>query len=123
MIDANVLTIRVKEVPQTANVTNVTFGDFEPTRIVSPIGNEPNVKMEVRVLNPGRIKFKNGLTPYLCKNGEVLMIHSDLVKDVEPPEHHVQKKERKPCHIVEITDSMLIEEEQFLHTRSGGSFT
>lgn len=48
--------------------------------------------------------------------------HPDLVKDMEPSEHHVRKRERKPCHVVEITYTMIIEEEQSLNTRSGRSF-
>lgn len=50
------------------------------------------------------------------------MIHPDLVEDMEPPEHCMQKRERKPSNIVEITDTMLIENEQSLHTQSGRSF-
>lgn len=121
-MDANVLSVRVEEVPKTANMTTVTFGSFEPTKIISPIENGPEAKTEVRNLNQERINFKNGLIPYRCKNGEVSMIHPDLVKDMEPSEHHVQKRERKPCHVVEITDTMIIEEEQSLNTRSGRSF-
>lgn len=50
------------------------------------------------------------------------MIHPDLVEDMELPEHRVRKKERKPCHIVEITNLMLIEEKQSVHTQPDKSF-
>lgn len=103
-------------------MTTITFGNFEPTKIMNPMGNGLEPKMEVRILNPRRTKLKNGLVPSLCKSGEVLMIHPDLVEDMEPPECLVRQKKRKPCYVTYVKGPMVLEEEQSLHTCSGRSF-
>lgn len=46
LIDATILTVRVEEVPQIDNMTTVTFGDFQLTRIVSPIGMDWRLKQK-----------------------------------------------------------------------------
>src|SRR3954465_9253377 len=95
LVQAGVLTLEPKQRRVSTNTTaTIVFGRNEPGALVQ-VNPIPQVEMTIVNTDPHR-QAEKGLVPVNLTNGEVCLVHPDLVEDDQPWAPIVGRKTRVP---------------------------